>query len=440
VGLGILANNNQRGQFAPAFGAGMQQGLNNVTAYRQQQQMNDLRQQQIDNQKYLFDVRKQEVDQQNAQRVAEQQAIAEAQKLRPDLAPLLAIDPKAAMKALYPQAGGADPFTQIEYDNEGRAWLNNRRETDPSKVLQPIIIDGKPFIGAKQSPELAGRIEGSKSYNKNLYEPTDQKDGYITSKSALAIESGSPPPQLSPTLPPFRGNLPYAPTWNGQPMGAEGTTATDRQEGINSPADIRVGNPSSGIRVPTKAEQQAAIDAAKDLEEKKRNLPKVIEDSNYSIKLIDDLLNSKGFGTAVGLSSKIDPRNYIAGTDATNFRRRLDQIKGQQFLQAFNSLKGGGQITEVEGKKATDAISRMDTSLTEDEFKAAAREFQDVIRTGLERAKRGAGQIMPENKQMPQVKALPLPAKPSTLTLKKGSVYNTQKGALRWNGKQFEDL
>ena len=38
-----------------------------------------------------------------------------------------------------------------------------------------------------------------------------------------------------------------------------------------------------------------------------------------------------------------------------------------------------------------------------------------------------------------QIKAQPLPAKPNPLTLKKGVVYQTPKGPLRWNGKAFED-
>jgi len=56
-------------------------------------------------------------------------------------------------------------------------------------------------------------------------------------------------------------------------------------------------------------------------------------------------------------------------------------------LQAYETLKGGGHITEVEGKKATDAIARMDASGTEKEFINAAREFQAAIRAGVARAR-----------------------------------------------------
>lgn len=99
----------------------------------------------------------------------------------------------------------------------------------------------------------------------------------------------------------------------------------------------------------------------------------------------------------------------IPGTSAKDFDIRLDQLKGKQFLQAFESLKGGGQITEVEGKKATDAIARMDAAGTEEEFIAAAREFQTIIRQGVARAKQKAGVVSP---QLPA----PAPASPTNPT------------------------
>jgi hypothetical protein len=66
---------------------------------------------------------------------------------------------------------------------------------------------------------------------------------------------------------------------------------------------------------------------------------------------------------------------------------RFDQIKSSAFLEAFENLKGGGSITEKEGEKGTAAINRMAIAQSEKEFVAAARDFQDVIRKGAERAR-----------------------------------------------------
>jgi len=117
------------------------------------------------------------------------------------------------------------------------------------------------------------------------------------------------------------------------------------------------------------------------------NAPRAIAQGEESIRLVDDLLKSPGLKQAVG-TSRLAQLQRVPGTPARDFDIRLEQLKGQQFLQAYETLKGGGHITEVEGKKATDAISRMDASSSEKEFVNAAREFQTAIRAGVERAKK----------------------------------------------------
>lgn len=124
----------------------------------------------------------------------------------------------------------------------------------------------------------------------------------------------------------------------------------------------------------------------KTVTERRLEAPQAIQQGEQTIQLVDDLLKAPGFKQSVGASRLLGVQN-IPGTAAKDFDVRLDQLKGKQFLEAFQSLKGGGQITEVEGKKATDAISRMNAASSEAEFTKAAREFQDVIRTGINRAK-----------------------------------------------------
>jgi hypothetical protein len=68
----------------------------------------------------------------------------------------------------------------------------------------------------------------------------------------------------------------------------------------------------------------------------------------------------------------------------------IDQVKGQTFLRAFESIKGGGQITETEGAAATAALNRLNNINLSDEdyvaaMKEAAAEMQDLI--DLEKAK-----------------------------------------------------
>jgi len=125
-------------------------------------------------------------------------------------------------------------------------------------------------------------------------------------------------------------------------------------------------------------------------------LPAATDKANYAVQLIDEMVGNPdknipehpGMRGAVGFSSIIPNR---PGSQAASFENRLKQIGGQQFLEAFAALKGGGQITEIEGAKATAAIARMQASNSEEEFINAAREFQGIIKQGLARQQAQAG-------------------------------------------------
>lgn len=108
------------------------------------------------------------------------------------------------------------------------------------------------------------------------------------------------------------------------------------------------------------------------------NLPKVRASAANARNMVQGVLDHPGFSSTVGVTALPGAR-FIPGTKEADFQSRMDQLKGSAFLQAFETLKGGGQITEVEGKKATDAINRMSISTSEKEFRAAAGDFLSVV-------------------------------------------------------------
>lgn len=123
------------------------------------------------------------------------------------------------------------------------------------------------------------------------------------------------------------------------------------------------------------------------------NLGKTMDQADYAMSLLDELTNHPGKADMVGAPSVGNPvaKLYqIPGSNAAGFKSRLDQIQGQNFLQAFQTLKGGGQITEIEGKKATDAIARLSTSQSEAEFDRAANELKGLIARGVMRAQKSS--------------------------------------------------
>jgi hypothetical protein len=103
-------------------------------------------------------------------------------------------------------------------------------------------------------------------------------------------------------------------------------------------------------------------------------------------------VGAKNFSYLFGLKNKKLPDGTtepdpFAGTEEANFKAMLDQVKGGAFLEAFKALKGGGQITEIEGKKATDATARLSQSQSEDGFKKSMNELLEVLDKAENRVK-----------------------------------------------------
>lgn len=126
------------------------------------------------------------------------------------------------------------------------------------------------------------------------------------------------------------------------------------------------------------------------------NLPKVQSQTKQILDVIQGIETSPGLSASVGMPNPFKGRipfvGNIAGSPAADFQAKLDQLGGKQFLQAFESLKGGGQITQIEGEKATNAIARMQTSQSEKEFKNALNEFKQIVLDAQVRAVQSAGQ------------------------------------------------
>ena len=106
-------------------------------------------------------------------------------------------------------------------------------------------------------------------------------------------------------------------------------------------------------------------------------------DPSFMLQAIDGILNDPALETSTGLMS---PLQNVPGTPQYRFGTRARQLQGQAFLQAFESLKGGGQITEIEGQKAEAAIGRLDTAQGPGDYRDALMELRGVIEDAQKRA------------------------------------------------------
>lgn len=153
-------------------------------------------------------------------------------------------------------------------------------------------------------------------------------------------------------------------------------------------ANVRLLAPGS------KAEQVAAGTLrGKTVEQARQDLPQAMQTASDSVANIDAVLNHPALNRSVGPIDQYLP-NVTA--DANDFQARLDQLKGGAFLTAFQSLRGGGQITEVEGKKATDAIARLNKGVSEAQFKQALTDLRNIATNAAIRAQVKAG-VLPED-------------------------------------------
>jgi len=90
-------------------------------------------------------------------------------------------------------------------------------------------------------------------------------------------------------------------------------------------------------------------------------------------RLIDGVLNDPYLDSMVGSVDNMLPN---VSNKAGSFNSRIEQLKGSNFLTAYQQLRGGGSITEPEGRKAEQAQARLNLAQSEEEFKAALEDMR----------------------------------------------------------------
>jgi len=106
-------------------------------------------------------------------------------------------------------------------------------------------------------------------------------------------------------------------------------------------------------------------------------LPQALAQADQAISLIDNIKNDPALSKAIG---PIAGRLPAMGGEQANVVAKIDQLRGQAFLQAWQALKGAGaRITNTESMKATDAIGRLQRTQSPEGFNQALSDLRDVI-------------------------------------------------------------
>ena len=168
------------------------------------------------------------------------------------------------------------------------------------------------------------------------------------------------------------------------------------------------------------------------------DLPKVESAARTLFSLIDQTADDKSLSSVTG---PLQGRTFNLSGGAVRAQSRINQLTGQAFLQAFEELKGAGQITEKEGEKATQAKTRLGEQAVGDaDYRAALKEFRDeVVRLVKLARQRAAGPQMNLPAAPPATEAAPESAPTDALdqaraAIDRGADRNAVIQRLRENG------
>ena len=140
-------------------------------------------------------------------------------------------------------------------------------------------------------------------------------------------------------------------------------------------------------------------------QEKAKNIISQADSIDTTLKLLEthpgltDIVGAKGGGAILSYVGKKEP---IQGTNAAGAKALLEQVKGQQFLQAFEGLKGGGQISEKEGEAATKALSAINSTTSEKDLVKNIKTLREIMAKAKTRAINRAGQGYQRPSSVPQ--------------------------------------
>lgn len=180
----------------------------------------------------------------------------------------------------------------------------------------------------------------------------------------------------------------------GQREGARAGAVSAAQ----APFDLQtVDSPNGGKIIGSRADilgmgpiqSQTPVDAkrADATFEAQSGFPQVAATAQQTLDLIGQLRNHPGRKSGTGMTGVLPA---IPGSDTKDFTTLLKQASGQTFLAAYNQIRGAGAITDIEGKKAEEAIARLDRMQSEEGFLSALKDLESVITAGLARAQQKA--------------------------------------------------
>lgn len=211
---------------------------------------------------------------------------------------------------------------------------------------------------------------------------------YVSSvEDALALSQG-------PEQPKWRAATPQEAGAYGA-VGGQINDETGEFKAINPPRNTVIeAMPGGGVRVVEGSGAGGKTDVGDAIS------PAGIDEAKTLIKDIlgtDDRTMARITGSVMGGGgNSVDEipalQRLYYGEEGVAVIEKLGQLGSQAWFAARDMLKGGGQITDYESKKAEAAVARLSRTKDPKELKAALQELYDAIETGEEKL-RAAGRL-----------------------------------------------
>ena len=209
-------------------------------------------------------------------------------------------------------------------------------------------------------------------------------------RGSSAAPSVAAPAPASPTTPSMPGVVVAPPTTAAAPSPATAASPMSVRElfASRSPAERMMflatykKDPAAAAKILKDwADPQHTVRLEADKERGKlqgqvqANLPNAVAASDRLLEQLDSVLKDKNLSAVTGPIQGSLPTIRGKSIDTVE---RIKQIQGTLFMKAYQTLKGGGPITDVEGLKATQSLARLNNLKQSD--KGYVRALQEAIR------------------------------------------------------------
>lgn len=283
----------------------------------------------------------------------------------------------------------------------GQSPSNHTAQFLVSKGIDPGMartIASDPSLLRTILPQITGLTRGQQPAKVQEYLFAKQEDPTLTYAKFLQKERSTNEYGMNPLYATNAKGETEA--WqlgkDGKPVKVElpsGSTIARGIETIQTPTEVITRDKQSGVILGREKKdlqgKEAAEERGKAQGQAQAKIPAALIDAEETTKKIDDLLKSEGLDSIVGSVDQYRP-SWTLGDSGRKALSQLEQLQGGAFLQAFNTLKGGGAITEIEGQKAERAIARMQRYQSENDFREALMDFRDAVKTGVRKLQAAA--------------------------------------------------